>query len=97
MNKQLVSLFILASLAGLPALGLSEEIKVPVGEQGQNSTASLPKTGMTKVQVEKQFGEPLEKSEPVGHPPISKWKYADYVVMSSTQRFGLMRPAAGPP
>lgn len=80
MNKFLISLLMIFGVAGAVNISFAEDIKVPVGEQGQSSTAPLPKTGMTKDQVEKQFGEPAEKVDPVGNPPISKWKYADYVV-----------------
>lgn len=65
-------------LCGSPVF--AEEIRVSVGQQGQDSTIEVPKTGMTKAAVEEKFGTPLEKSAPVGDPPISRWTYSEYVV-----------------
>lgn len=39
-----------------------------------------PVQGMTMASVEKKFGQPQQKSDPVGEPPITKWTYPDYVV-----------------
>ena len=41
---------------------------------------SMPVRGMNMENVEHIFGTPLEKQEPVGKPPITRWVYADYVV-----------------
>lgn len=40
----------------------------------------MPVRGMDMQNVEHIFGTPLEKQEPVGKPPITRWVYADYVV-----------------
>jgi len=79
MKKLILPLLMLATLGAVDS-GLAETIKVPVGEQSQDTPFTVPKTGMTKAQVEKQFGEALEKTAPVGNPPISQWKYAEYTV-----------------
>ena len=80
MKKQLIHLLLAVSALGFCGLSLAEEIKIPVGEQGQSNALMLPKTGMSKAQVAQQFGEPIEKTAAVGTPPISKWKYAEYTV-----------------
>lgn len=40
----------------------------------------VPTRGMSMATVEKLYGEPLEKRDPVGDPPITRWVYADFVV-----------------
>ena len=35
---------------------------------------------MDMANVEHIFGTPLQKEEPVGKPPITRWVYTDYVV-----------------
>ena len=39
------------------------------------SERSFPITGMSSSAVAEQFGEPVSRSNPVGNPPISMWKY----------------------
>ena len=59
----------------------AETIKVPIGQQThQNNEISRPKRGMKKQQVLEEFGQPIIKSEARGTPPISNWKYTDFVV-----------------
>ncbi len=40
----------------------------------------VPVRGMDMANVEHIFGTPLQKQDPVGKPPITRWVYADYVV-----------------
>jgi hypothetical protein len=40
----------------------------------------MPGRGASMSQVEKHFGQPREKVEPVGQPPITRWIYSDYTV-----------------
>jgi len=59
----------------------AETIHVPVGQQEADAPKiNMPTTGMSKTRVKELFGEPLDTKEPVGNPPISSWKYADFVV-----------------
>lgn len=39
-----------------------------------------PTQGMSMESVEQKFGQPEQKSAPVGEPPITKWTYSDFVV-----------------
>ncbi len=39
-----------------------------------------PVQGMTMASVEQKFGQPQQKSAPVGEPPITRWTYSDFVV-----------------
>jgi hypothetical protein len=43
--------------------------------------ATLPGSGMSMQAVESQFGSPLKKNAPVGHPPITRWEYDGFVVV----------------
>lgn len=40
----------------------------------------LPDNGLTMVQVEQRYGEPVERRAPIGDPPITRWVYEDYSV-----------------
>ena len=51
-------------------------------EQNQSSQyGSMPHRGMTMVEVEQHFGKPLQMLDPVGKPPISRWKYEGFSVI----------------
>ena len=39
-----------------------------------------PTRGMSKANVEQQFGQAEQQSAAVGEPPISRWVYPDFVV-----------------
>ncbi len=39
-----------------------------------------PTRGMSMTQVSAQFGQPTQKHNPVGQPPITRWIYPDFVV-----------------
>lgn len=45
-----------------------------------DSNLAIPTKGMSMNQVTNQFGEPTHKNNPVGTPPITKWKYAKFSV-----------------
>jgi hypothetical protein len=48
----------------------------------ENSSEGVlrPTRGMSKTNVEQQFGQPEQQFDAVGEPPISRWVYADFVV-----------------
>lgn len=58
----------------------SETVTIPLGQQGKAWDIESPKTGMRKDQVEARFGAPLERSGPVGTPPIYTWNYEQFTV-----------------
>jgi len=58
----------------------AEQITLPLGEQTRQSELQLPPRGMHKDSVRRDFGDPEEITDAVGKPPISQWRYADYVV-----------------
>ena len=44
------------------------------------SERGLPVRGMSSSKVMAEFGEPDQKTSPVGDPPISRWDYPDFQV-----------------
>ncbi|QGX38614.1 hypothetical protein [Permianibacter aggregans] len=65
-------------LAASPAI-IAEELKIPISEQG-NEEVKRPHKSMLKADVERVFGAPLDRTEPVGEPPISRWHYEKFIV-----------------
>ena len=51
-----------------------------IEEVRERMQRDLPENGMTKSEVEQQYGRPDERRAPVGEPPISRWLYDDYSV-----------------
>lgn len=72
-------LIALALLAALATGAGAEQLVLPVGQQG-NQGLQLPAKGLSMAQVASQFGEPEERLQPRGQPPISRWIYGDFVV-----------------
>jgi hypothetical protein len=51
-----------------------------IDEVRQVERMDLPKNGYTKAQIEARYGQPEQRHQAVGDPPISRWDYADYSV-----------------
>lgn len=73
-------MFVAIASAGYTLPVSAEDIRVPVGQQSQESSQKVPRTGITKNAVREKFGEPLQQAAPVGEPPITRWVYSDFVV-----------------
>ena len=59
----------------------AEVIQVPIGQQANDKqNIKRPTTGLKSALVEAEFGAPINKTSPVGTPPISMWVYTDFVV-----------------
>lgn len=58
----------------------ADEVSIPVGQQGQKQSTDRPKSGVSKAQVKRQFGEPRSSRGAVGNPPISSWNYENFTV-----------------
>ncbi|MYM61860.1 hypothetical protein [Pseudomaricurvus sp. HS19] len=56
----------------------AEEVAVPVGQQATG--VEKPTMGMSMEMVETRFGEPGNRSDAVGNPPITRWDYAGFSV-----------------
>jgi len=55
-------------------------VKIPVSDQGNRNKLNLPIAGMSKDDVESEWGQPNTFRNAVGNPPISSWKYDDFTV-----------------
>ncbi|MFC3116962.1 hypothetical protein [Cellvibrio fontiphilus] len=69
-----------ASGISVAAVTQAEQIKVPIGQQTAAQEIKMPSKGMNKTKVQAIFGEPLETTPAKGQPPISSWKYAEFIV-----------------
>lgn len=58
---------------------LADTLSMPEPQQDTFSI-TLPGRGMTMEQVEERFGEPQQKNDAVGIPPISTWVYEKFTV-----------------
>lgn len=58
----------------------ADVLKLPGATPQVVTIANSPVRGMTKAQVESQFGAPRTKAGPVGIPAIYRWDYSDYSV-----------------
>lgn len=61
---------------------VTEPTPTPVTEMA----IQLPGRGMSMEKVEEKFGPPIEKVEPVGTPPISRWIYHSFTVYFESDR-----------
>lgn len=51
-----------------------------IKDTGQFYSAQKPKKGMSKAQVRRKYGEPIQTYPAVGQPPITRWKFAEFTV-----------------
>ena len=47
----------------------------------ESKTVPRPTRAMTMDNVIKNFGEPQQKSGPIGNPPITRWSYQKFIVV----------------
>ena len=50
------------------------------------SASDRPKSGMTMANVEKAYGQPVERHDAVGQPPITRWDYPTFSVYFENDR-----------
>ena len=74
-----ISVAVLALSAGAPVLAetLAVDGQVVVKPAG----VETPQRGSSMEAVQAKFGEPSNKSGPVGNPAITKWFYPNFVVV----------------
>ena len=80
MKNLILALAITTLICSLSTTLVAEQITLPIGEQTRQSELQLPERGMHKNTVLQEFGDPQEMTSAVGEPPISQWRYDDYVV-----------------
>ncbi len=74
-----------------------------IEEVRERMRRDLPENGMTIEAVEQRYGVPVNRSGPVGDPPITRWVYDDYsvyfeydlVIDSVLHRGAVIRAASG--
>jgi hypothetical protein len=74
-----------AALAGITALCAAPVLAETLAIDGQVTIKpagiETPQRGSSMEAVQAKFGEPANKSAPVGSPPITKWFYPNFVVV----------------
>jgi hypothetical protein len=80
MKNLILALAITTLTCTLSTTLTAEQITLPIGEQTRQSELQLPERGMHKNTVLEDFGDPQEMTSAVGEPPISQWRYEEYVV-----------------
>ena len=78
MSRSLILSSFILLIAGAPNL-YAEVVQMP-DQTKQTFSFDLPGRGMSMTAVEERFGNPLERDDEVGDPPISRWVYADFTV-----------------
>lgn len=51
-----------------------------IDEVRERMRRDLPENGLSTAEVEQRYGAPVDRSRPVGDPPITRWTYDDYSV-----------------
>ncbi len=78
MTRMVLTLgLILAMPLALPT-AMADVLLIEQVRQAERMT--LPVNGETKAAVEARYGTPVNRSGPVGDPPISKWEYQRWSV-----------------
>ena len=81
--KVFSSLLLAWALAGTGLPVHSEVLLLEaISSEPPNTTQGLPRPtrGMSMEQVLAQYGEPMQRLDAVGLPPISRWVYSGYTV-----------------
>ena len=51
-----------------------------INDTSQFYSPQKPKKGMSKDQVRRKYGEPIQTYSAIGQPPITRWKFAEFTV-----------------
>ena len=78
MRMQICLLLLGASLVGQPAIG-GDNLTIP-GHVTASDKQEMPSRGSRMEAVLSEFGEPNDRSGPVGEPPITEWDYGSFRV-----------------
>ena len=81
LKPRIAKSFIIASFGFI--LGLSttnaQQLIIPIGSQAKLEVLT-PTMGMKMHSVLDEYGEPLQRWNPVGEPPITRWQYEHFSV-----------------
>ncbi len=73
-QKLFISIFLLTSTA-LQA----DNLTIP-GHYEDGNGMIMPQRGISMDRVLEEFGEPIQRNDAVGDPPITEWDYGDFRV-----------------
>lgn len=81
LTRLILALTLVATLNS-PAIADVLLLRQAIQQTPENSASGLerPTSGMSMSEVTMRFGEPLERRESVGDPPITRWIYDGYTV-----------------
>ena len=79
MHRPLIATLAICLVTMTTGLAQADTLKVPENKQ-ETFSITLPGRGMTMEQVEERFGEPQERQDAVGTPPITTWIYDGFTV-----------------
>jgi len=79
MHRPLLAALAISLLSVFSIPVISDTLSVPQTEK-ETFSVTLPGRGMSMEQVTARFGEPQQKHEAVGTPPISSWVYEKFTV-----------------
>jgi hypothetical protein len=72
--------------AGAAGAAFADTTVVNDQVQVRESNIDRPHRGATMADVEKHFGEPVNRHPTVGQPPITRWDYKDFAVVFEHDR-----------
>jgi hypothetical protein len=74
------ALLLAALLLGPSSLLRADTLILDGIEQAVPTAGERPHRGMTMQQVAQRWGEPAQKADAVGRPPITRWEYDSFTV-----------------
>jgi hypothetical protein len=81
MLARTLKMSVIATAFALSAPAFTETLAIDGQVAVKASSVETPARGSTMEAVEQRFGAPSNKSSSVGNPPITKWFYANFVVV----------------
>lgn len=77
-----------AMLTCLRGMAWADDVNLPQGasDAAQSSAIVIPGRGATMNTVQAKFGAPTERVAAVGHPPIARWEYPNFIVYFEGER-----------
>ena len=74
------AMFVVVLTLGLTAGSTWADTLIIDGITAEAAGSEMPASGITKSRVTSGWGEPEQKIEAIGKPPISRWDYGKFVV-----------------
>ena len=77
---RIVLTLVLVFSASLTQIDITRADVLLIEEVRQSGHLNLPPNGMNRIEVQARYGEPKNKLDAVGDPPITQWKYDSWSV-----------------